>query len=113
MTASDLAALDALFGPGVQEVADVGISFIALPHVEMPAGCGVESVSGLYAARQLDGYHSRLFLSAPVTLPNGAPPATAVYFNRQWYAVSIQGVSPHLPPHQAILAHLSQYKRDT
>src|SRR5947209_19935956 len=96
MTASDLAALDALFGPGVQEVADVGISVIALPHVEMPAGCGVESVSGLYAARQLDGYYLRSLLRAPVTLPNGARSAASVCFNRPSYSVSIQGISPYV-----------------
>ncbi len=105
-------ALADLFGEGVQERFETGLRLVVLPIVELSPGCSPSHVMGIYIAGEYQGYRSRLFLEAPVTLRSGVSPATtmSVLLGRPMYAASIQGVSAALPPHQAILAHLRRYE---
>ncbi len=108
----DQRALETLFGPGVQEQTELGLRLIVLPTVALPPGCNPNISMAIYVASTFQSYDSRLYFEAPITLASGiCPPTTAaVLLGRSLYAASIQGVSPSLPPHQAILAHLERYK---
>ena len=107
----ELKALQDLFGDGVQERFEAGMRLIVLPDIELAHGCSPAQSMGIYVAGECQGYQSRLFLEAPVTLRSGVTPPTAmsVLLGRPMYAASIQGISAALPTHQAVLAHLRRY----
>lgn len=113
LSPEDRRALEKLFGEGVQEQAELSLRLIVLPAVALPPGCQPEVCMAIYVASAFQGYDSRLYLESPITLPSGnCPPTTAaVLLGRTLYAASIQGVSPSLPPHQAVLAHLQRYNK--
>ena len=109
---NQLSILKRLFGEDVRELHEGGLHLFSLPEVPLPPGCHPVSCAGLYVASAFQGYASRLFLASQIRLASGrVPPVTAlVLLGRTWYAASIGGVSPALPPHQAILAHLRRYE---
>lgn len=104
--------LTGLFGEGVEERTQGNLRLIILPIVSLPPGCTPTKAFGIYVATPMSGYESRLYLDSPIRLKSGAQPQTTtlVLLGRTMHAASVKGVSPALPLHQAILAHLIRYE---
>ncbi len=112
MSGPELRILKDLFGEGIEERVQGNLRLIILPVVPLPQGCTPAKAFGIYVATPTAGYESRLFLDSPVMLKSGVQPQTTtlVLLGRTMHAASIQGISCGLPPHQAILAHLTRYE---
>ena len=113
MSEGERRILEAHFGEGVEEKAEGSLLLYVLPVVTLPEGCSPAKAFGVYVASVTGGYQSRLFLDRPITLKSGIQPpiTTLILLGRTMHAASVQGVSVMLPPHQAILAHLSRYEQ--
>jgi hypothetical protein len=111
MDPAALELVETAFGKGVREHTEGGLPLVVLPNVLLPDGCRPASAMAIYVPAHYQGYDSRLFFEAPITLASGVTPATTavLLLGRTMYAASVQGVSPSLPTYQAILAHVRRY----
>jgi hypothetical protein len=112
LSPEERAVLQQLFGVGVDERVEGGRRLIILPSVVLPTGCQPAEVFGIYVASRHGGYQTRLFLECPIRLRSGREPTVTadVLCGRTLYAASWQGVSPDLPLHEGVLAHLNAYE---
>jgi len=113
MTAEEADAIKETFGVEPEAYQDGGNECIVLPVLRLPTGCKPPEAMAIFVRGPVGGYQSRLFFEVPITLSNGSLPTihSQMMLGREMHAASIQGIPPTLPPHQAILAHLQQYKK--
>ncbi len=99
---------------GVEEHVELGISYILLPALRLPAGCAPNPVDALICLGHRDGYPTRLFFSGRVERPPRVAGEAALNWNasdvvileRKWFAYSWKDVTYDGRPLEVLLDHM-------
>lgn len=104
VTPEQLAGIQASH-PGAKLLSDGGGEYVFLPGLVVQVGDERLAMDALLCPHQHGGYHTRLFLAAPVPQRQNNWTVHNI-LGRAWHTWSWQGVSPSLPLPQMLLAHL-------
>ena len=107
MTDEETRLLTVTFGEGWSERAEMGLSLIDIPALQMPRG---EVVHAIFVRGPMNGYPSRLVMDRAIQPSISAGMHTHPFLGQVMYAHSISDIPAALAPHEAILAHVRMYK---
>jgi hypothetical protein len=90
---------------GATEMAEGGHTYIHLPALKLPEGCGPSEIPALLCISQHGGYTTRLFLPQ-VILGRGINWTSHVIFGKTWHTCSWNNVPASLRPMEILAEHL-------
>lgn len=104
--APELIAEIAVISPGAAEMSEGALTYIHLPTLQLPAGCGSQEVEALLRPGPApDGYTSRLFLS--IGFPDKGQNWTVHrILEKTWHTFSFNNVPGDLRPVEILANHL-------
>lgn len=103
----DAAQIDALrpLSRGAVPMAEGGKDYIFLPGLKVTVGSDVRELDGLLCPSEVNGYTTRLYLSAPVPERQNNWQASTI-LGRNWHTWSWNNVPANIPLAQMLLEHL-------